>query len=60
MAFLVLGDLGVDVMGFRADDDRNGFEPRPPGGAQSLRAEEDAVAIRFGGTPHNDGLKDAA
>ncbi len=60
MALLVLGDLRVDVVGFRADDDRDDFEARPFRGAQSLRAEKNAVAAVIRSPTHDDGLKDAA
>ena len=39
VTLLVLGDLRIDVMGDRADDDGDGLEPCPLGGTQTLGAE---------------------
>ena len=60
VTLLVLGDLSVDVMGVRADDDRDGLEPCLPCGTKTLCAEEDVVTTGVGSRPYNDGLKDAA
>ena len=60
VTLLVLGDLGVGVMGGRADDDGDYLEPRALGGTKTLCAEEDAVTTGIGSRPYNDGLKDAA
>src|SRR5947209_12268246 len=46
-------------MGFRADDDGNDLEPRLLGGAQTLGAEEDAIATSVGQPLHDDRLKDS-
>jgi hypothetical protein len=60
MTLLVLGDLGVDIMGFRADDDRDHVEVRLLRSSKPFRAEDDAVAAVIGSPAHNDGLKNAA
>ena len=60
VTLLVLGDLGVDVMGLRADDDGDCLEPRPFCRTQAFRAEDNPVATRFGCTAHDDGLKNSA
>jgi predicted ATPase len=39
VTLLVLGDLGIDVMGVGADDDRNGVEPCPLGESARLFIE---------------------
>src|SRR5678816_3225524 len=60
MALLVLGDLGVDIVGFGADDDRDRLESGSLCGTQAFRAEQGTVAAYYGGWPHNDRLKNAA
>ena len=60
VALLVLGDLGVGVMGLRADDDGNGLEPRLLRGAQTLGAEEDPIATLLGQPMDDDRLEDPA
>ena len=60
MTLLVLGDLSVDVMGLRADDDRNYLEASPLRRTKTLRAKEDTVATVITSAAHDDGLKNAA
>lgn len=60
MTLLVLGNLRVDVMGLRADDDRNYVEASLLRRTKTLRAKEDTVPTVITGAAHDDGLKNAA
>ena len=60
ITLLVLGDLVIDVMGLRADDDRDSIEIRLLCSSQPLATEDDAVAAVVGRPADDDRLKDAA
>ena len=60
VTLLVLRDLGIDVMGFRANDDGDCAEIRLLGSPEPLGAEDDTVSVVVGRPAHDDGLKDAA
>jgi len=60
VTFLVLSDLRLDVMGWRAHDDRHDLESRPPRRTQALGAEDNSISAGLGNRAHDDRLKDAA
>ena len=60
MTLLVLGDLSVDVMGFRADDDRHCLEGCKLRSAKTLGAKEDTAATVIASAAHDDRLKNSA
>ncbi len=60
MTLLVLGNLGVVVMGLRADDDRDYFEASLLRRTKTLGAKQDTVPTGITGAAHDDGLKNAA
>ena len=60
MTLLVLGNLSIDVMGLRANDDRDYLKASLLRRTKTLRAKEDTVATIATSAAHDDGLKNAA